>query len=149
MCCGWIGSDYQEVVHKMITPYCNPMKMFASWLYNLQSLLQPKQKVEIWTFNGLKYEMKFLIHHLVRFFKVVRPMGELSSMKALKVSDNITIYDARTLYPSGSLASISGQVNTHFIKAQFDIGKISSYSSWRSSEKDVLKYCVMDCLATM
>lgn len=72
----------------------------------------------------------------------------MGSSKGWKLTDELYIMDARTLYPSGSLAANSQAVNIHYKKANFDIGAVTDFAFWKKNASAIISYCYRDCMAT-
>lgn len=111
-------------------------------------------KVNIWTYNGMKFDLVFLVRHFVNFpeFSI---QGSFDSIKGLTIG-NVVFRDLLKICPFGSLAKQADFWKTNKKKTQVDHEAITD--AWIKLVEDspddidlmlerdkIIEYCVNDC----
>jgi hypothetical protein len=118
---------------------------FLNFVRSLSVVYSNKSNHRLWSFNGSKFDMMFLIHEIINLFTGVEIIGELTCLKAVKIL-NSTFLDFHNVAPCGSLDKIARDWKVGITKTEFDYKKVNDKNC---NDKEILdessKYCLNDC----
>lgn len=149
------------------------IEKFRTWLshrvdtdnqFQLSKKKKDYRRITIWTYNGNKFDLIFLIRSMVNI-KGFDLKGGLTNIKALNVG-NVEFKDLLNICPFGSLKSQSEFWNTETRKGEVDHNAITEFwiqkeneidydietdsviSCWTNEDKrlkeEIIEYCVKD-----
>ena len=112
------------------------------------------EKVNIWTYNGMKFDLVFLVRHFINMPEFTL-QGSISSIKGLSIG-NVVFRDLLKICPFGSLAKQSNFWKTSLKKGSVNHDDITDAKiEYMESNKyavdvqilktEIIEYCVLDC----
>lgn len=118
------------------------VRRFLDWLY--EKVLREEKKINIWTYNGHKFDLLFLLNDIIRDY-TVELIGSVTDIKKLKFR-NVEFFDFYKIFPVGSLSATAKAWNVACQKGSFDHSKMNKDTFWQHMD-EAEEYCLLDCKA--
>lgn len=144
----WWGDSCVEGFLEWLTEKVDPRKG-VEVSHNHKS-----DKVNIWTYNGMKFDLVFLVRHFINMPEFAL-QGSIASIKGLSIG-NVVFRDLLKICPFGSLAKQSDFWNTTLKKGSVNHDDITdekiAYMERnpndpyvQSLKAEIIEYCLLDC----